>query len=100
MNHILVSNIISERIFGAEGKEVLILNLELVNYRDRNFELLVIVKEHGNGKEEIKTYKPIQSPTNMVYFSGASVQLSAGQSLHFQLKCPMPILGKLQYRLF
>jgi hypothetical protein len=100
MNHTLVSNIITEKISGAAGREILVLNMNLINFRTREFVLNVIVRDTLSGKEERKSFTPTQNSTNIVYFSGASIKLSPSQELHFQLECSMPILGDLHFRFF
>jgi|GEM_PF-6762609 len=100
MQHTLVSNIITEKISGAEGREVIVLNMDLINHRTRDFVLHILVRDSLSNQEEKKTFKPTQNSTNKVYFSGASVKLTPTQELHFQLECSMPILGDLFFRFF
>ncbi len=102
MDHILVSNIISEKISGASGREAFILNMDIVNQwtKGNDFKLVVILRDKASGADEKKVFTPNFNETSRVSFSGATVKVGAGKDLHFQLESVMPILGNLSYRFF
>lgn len=102
MEHILVSNIISEKISGASGREVFILNMDIVNQwtKDNDFKLIVILRDKASGNDEKIIFKPNFNDTSRVSFSSAIVKIPSGKDLHFQLESLMPVLGNLSYRFF
>ncbi len=102
MEHILVSNIISEKISSASGREVFILNMDIVNQwtKGNDFKLVVILRDKASGKDERLVFKPNSNGTPTVSFSSAIVKIPADKDLHFQLESLMPLLGNLSYRFF
>ena len=102
MDQILVSNIISEKINGASGREVFILNMDIVNQwtKDGEFKLVVILRDKTSGKDEKVVFSPNSNGSSRVSFSTAIVKVAADKDLHFQLESAMPLLGNLSYRFF
>jgi hypothetical protein len=100
MEHILVSNIISEKINAASGREVFILSMDIINHWTKEFKLIIILRDKVTAKDEKVVFTPKFNDTLTVSFSSAIVKVGPDKDLHFQLECVQPILGKLSYRFF
>jgi hypothetical protein len=102
MEQILVSNIISEKIGAATGREAFVLSLDIVNQwtKGTDFKLIAILRDKETGNEERLSFTPKSNGTPKLSFSSAIIKVDIGKELHFQLESEMPMLGNLSYRFF